>query len=100
MFRLLDAQARNRLHPDTFPVPSAEELAKVKVGDYVKLGIEVSVPGGPNAERMWFRVVEPGLGQLDNDPILGKFHQLEIGDTLKFEPRHVVDILPCQVVQR
>lgn len=68
---LVDVGERNRRHPRTFEVPTAEELDAVGVGDLVKLIWEVGATG--LSERMWVRVtVTVGsrfTGVLDNDPV-------------------------------
>lgn len=95
-WRLVDADPLAREHKYTFCKPSRELIATVKPGEVVKLIFEFDSddPDAPGAERMWVRVtrVEPGpkfVGALDNYPKYIK--DLAYGDTIEFEPCHVVN---------
>lgn len=63
----MDAQKVHRLHPETFEVPTQEELNTIRAGDHVKLCFN-------NKERMWVEVVgitDTGVisGIVDNKPV-------------------------------
>lgn len=85
---LIDGVAQHQRTPDTFWVPSDADKAAVKPGDHVKLGFT----DGVHRERMWVKVTSPGIGLIDNDPA---FLPIEYGDTVAFEPRHILNILPA-----
>lgn len=87
---LIDGVKRHEKHPATFDVPSDEDKAKVRAGDFVKVGFE-RVEGG-QGERMWLIVTEPGKGTLDNDPVLFA-GTLKLGDVIEFKPENILDIL-------
>lgn len=96
---LLDARARNVENPETFYIPSKEELKKVKKGSHVKLCWLNDTPGilhGKKVknERMWVKVLDKDgeffLGELDNDPAYTP--GLKLGDRIEFEARHILDI--------
>lgn len=78
------------MHPDTFHLPSTRE--GVGAGDYVKLIFaNLDAPG----ERMWVVVsdeLEDGslVGALDSYP---HFTYLDHGDAIRFERRHIVDVI-------
>ena len=87
-YDLIDCQEMNRLHPRTFQVPSADDIATVEVGHSVKLYFN------PN-ERMWVDIHYIGLdgdgqyfeGTLANDPIV--LTHLTYGQRIVFRPRHI-----------
>lgn len=87
-----NAVARNKEFPDTFEIPSDSEIAKVKVGDYVKLIFQ----SDEGTERMWVKVaVRNGTnfgGRLANDPVLISI--IVITDYVEFDSEHIVDISP------
>lgn len=84
----IDAQEMALLHPDTFEAPSAEDLAKITVGDYVKVC--------PGEERFWCKVeeIDHGSGRVmaavANDLII---YPWPVGEELDFETRHIYQIL-------
>ena len=97
---LVDGVAKAAAHPATFHIPSAEDIAGIKVGDYVKLGFVVdspeNLPSGrlrASAERMWVNVrsLAPFSGVLANDPVV--LEDIKAGDTVDFESRHILDII-------
>lgn len=82
----VDAQEKHRQHPDTFDVPSEEELAKIDVGFTVK------VCNGQ--ERFWTEVVElleDGLlVRVDNNLVNDRGYNF--GDILRIEKKHIYEI--------
>jgi hypothetical protein len=80
----VDAQEMHRLHPDTFEVPTLEELRGVKPGDHVKVST--------GDERFWVLVtrVIGGIieGTVDNDLFM-MAHGLRLGDTIRFRIENV-----------
>ena len=91
-----DAEERARLAPNTFFIPSRDVRHNLKLGDVIKLifFIRDPEPGGLEAERMWVEVNSTGsgtyLGELLNEPSV--IDDLEPGDPVEFEPRHVAAI--------
>lgn len=84
----VDGVEVNRKHPDTFQIPTDEEKAAVKPGDYVKIGFndhELEI-----TEHMWVHVTGEGKGILNNDPVIV---DMVIGDEVTFEPRHILGII-------
>lgn len=96
-WELGDAYERNAEHPDTFEIPSADEVDALQVGDLVKLMFEVqgTIRGEyqNRAERMWVIITridgDDFVGELDNDPF--SFRRLMAGDTIRFSKRHIID---------
>jgi uncharacterized protein YegJ (DUF2314 family) len=94
-WKLDDGVERNRLHPDTFEIPSALERETLKPGDHVKLSFLVDDPeyGG---ERMWVEVAkvkgQAYVGTLINQPLF--IEDLEWRQEIKFAPCHVIEIIP------
>jgi hypothetical protein len=86
---LLDGEEFAKKSPDTFWIPPLEERQALKNGNLVKLMFQFE----DGAERMWVAV--EGCegpyyrGKLDNNPISS---QLEAGDAVLFEARHVINI--------
>lgn len=88
-YTLLDGTALAVLHVATFAVPTSDEKAAVKIGDYVKLGFV----GADITERMWVLVGGKGTGTLDNDPHI--VTEVKCGDVVVFGPQHILSILPA-----
>ncbi len=96
-----DGVEQNRLYPDTFEVPSAEEKAGLVPGDKVKAMFEVKllrrnqVLGQDRwGERMWLEVIKVKrrslVCRLTNQP--AGIPRLEFGDIVKIRLKHVIDI--------
>lgn len=93
---LEDAAAIAAANPYTFYKPDAQVIAKVTVGEIVKLifCFESDDPEAPRAERMWV-VVESIDGQggfsgtLDNRP--HHIQDLQQGDRIHFRDIHIVN---------
>ena len=84
---LVDAAQKNKEHPDSFEIPSNEELNSLKAGDYVKL-----IFGGK--ERMWVEITSLDSdnnykGKLSNVPL---FIDFEFGDIITFKREHICSI--------
>jgi hypothetical protein len=91
---------RWHLNPDPYGYPmSDEELEEaVKRGMIVKLSFATSdMWGRPNwgSEAMWVKVVAVKrrhlVGVLDNQPV--GIPRLDLGDTVKFKLRHIIDVI-------
>lgn len=83
----IDAQEKHRQHPDTFWVPSAEDLLGIEPGWLVKVAI-----GG---EKFWVEIVKVQeaslVGRVDNNLISTDVHGLVYGEEVRLESRHVMD---------
>lgn len=95
---LVDAQAMERKHPKTFEAPSKDELDAVTQGDYVKAAVKIGGKGNPNAERMWFQVLETKgktfRTQLHSIPGWVDVHGLSYGDKVEIPRKSVYEVLP------
>lgn len=95
LYELTDGQEMNRMHPDTFEVPSNSDLASLRVGDFIKLGFE---HGDDPGERMWVEIthiptasVTGGIrGRLANQPVVHIHLARDMAVT--FQLRHVLAI--------
>lgn len=91
MYKLVNAVKRNEESPNTFHIPTAEEISMVKVGTFVKLIFEENGQG----ERMWVGVyfAKDGHfeGMLDNEPV--KISSLKIRGKVTFKSENIIDIL-------
>ncbi len=83
-------------HPYTFYKPSRQLIARVAVGEVVKLifRFESDDPEAPGAERMWVIVEEicddgTFKGRLDNEP--AHIADLKLGDPIEFDARHIIN---------
>ncbi len=90
MIELIDAEARELEHPDTFDIPTLEDRTSIKDGVFAKLIF--TQPDGRN-ERMWVEVTESSgteyTGRLANIPVLVDLAQ---HDSITFEAKHVIDL--------
>lgn len=83
----------NALYPDSFWIPSPEEKAALKVGDFVKL---MFFPvDGPGGERMWVQITsihgDQLTGTLSNNPVC--IEGLEYDDEVAFHLDHVINFM-------
>lgn len=95
-WQLDDATELALLYKYTFYKPSADVIAKVAIGDTVKLIFRFASddPDAPGAERMWVLVDEIGTdgrfkGRLDNTP--AHIHDLQAGDPVEFSAAHIIN---------
>ena len=95
-WRLENEVARAAKHKYTFYTPSAEEIARIRTGENVKLifHFDSDDPTAPEAERMW--VVVDSIdgaggftGRLDNRP--GWITDLKPGDFVAFRDVHIIN---------
>ena len=96
-FRFRSAQQLARLQPETFQLPTAEQLEGVGPGSWVK--VSVAFPeneDGMDGERFWVKVLERHgdrlVGQVDNEPIATRDHGLARDDRVEFSLEHVYDV--------
>jgi hypothetical protein len=94
-----DGIERNAEYPDTFEIPTAEDIAELAPGDTVKLMFEAKgkrtyLKDGCVGERMWVKVTEVRgdkfVGELDNYPVV--WNRLVAGDRIEFERKHIIDV--------
>lgn len=89
-YTLEDAEARAAA--TSFPIPDVAMRERLQSGDLVKLIFKQA--NGEAVERMWVEVTavtSTGYqGRLDNDPT--QIPNLAAGESLLFEPRHVMSI--------
>lgn len=95
-YTLLDGEAQNLAHPNTFEIPSKVQRTTLVAGDLVKLCFKSTTENsGLDSERMWVQVTEvishgKYLGSLDNDPVV--IQGLNHGARVEFEAKHVIGI--------
>lgn len=91
-YDLVDCREMAKKHPETFEVPSVDELTKIEVGDFVKLIFEED---DKTSERMWVEVVSNDFpaftGELNNDPF--NISSISLGSFLEFESRHIASVI-------
>ncbi len=96
-YTLENITQRNQKDPRHFLKPSAEELAKLSVGDPVRLIFVLSEPTeeGCRAERMWVTITEVNengfVGQLTSAPTF--ITTLKANDTIAFSKDHIATLL-------
>lgn len=92
-WHLTSGVERNRLHPDTFDIPTFEDKAVIEPGDVVKAMFEMKKPERWG-ERMWVDVMKVKrrhiVGRLSNQPI--GIPRLCFGDKVKVRFDHIIDI--------
>jgi len=83
MHNFINAQEMAKKYPDTFKVPSLEELSKIKQDDLVKVCL--------NSERFWVKIVEVHedeiIGEVDNQ--LFEEQPFGLGDIITFKREHI-----------
>jgi uncharacterized protein YegJ (DUF2314 family) len=90
---VVDGVEQNKLHPDTFHIPSESEKCNVKPLDFVKAGFDTG-EDEIVTERMWVVVasIKDGVirGALANEPFMSRKGKL--GDPVRMEFRHILAI--------
>lgn len=90
MYTLIDAEERNKKYPETFHIPSREDIVKVEKGIFVKLIFSE----GKNFERMWVRVTHKigndFKGVLSSKP--SKLISIKDGELVLFKSNNIVEI--------
>ena len=94
-WHLVDARKRNREHPDTFYIPSKEEITALTVGSFIKLGFEVDDnDADASSERMWVEITsidsDKFVGKLSNDP--ATIRGLKYNDTIHFSDINILNV--------
>ncbi|KQL18804.1 DUF2314 domain-containing protein [Cytobacillus solani] len=89
MYKLMNAVVQNKLHPNTFEIPTKSDIAKIKIDTYVKLCFEEV---GKQSERMWVLVTfadgENFNGVLHNQPV--GLRSVKHGDVVKFKHYNIL----------
>lgn len=88
--RFVNAQRMGIKHPETFHVPTKDELNAIKVGSIVKVST--------GNERFWTNVTEV-KGQkitatVDNDLVMSANSDIPYGTVINFKKEHIYDIYP------
>src|SRR5436190_1034673 len=87
----MDAEQKALEHPDTFKVPTEEDLRAVEVGTMVKVCL--ALKGHPRSERFWVCVTKidyPAFtGNVRNDLVNTALHGVRCDDEIEFEARHI-----------
>lgn len=97
-WRLVDAAALAAQAKYTFFRPSATVLEQLAPGQRVKLifALETEISDYPEDEKLWVSITERSgqsfTGQLQDEPFY--IDNLEAGQTISFESRHIVDTDP------
>lgn len=99
MYHLIDCIDLNQKHPLTFNLPDDVQIAKLKVGDSVKVFFQYSenypTPQGVdiNSERLWVDITKIENSQLSgtiaNDPVNP---HLKFGNIVDFEAKHICNV--------
>lgn len=96
-YTFISAVAMNKMHPDTFEIPTDADRHNLKPGDFAKLIFKPRMKDGIT-ERMWVRVFKrmnkEGVyeGVLQNEPAYDLRGLLRLEDAILFRPEHVADI--------
>lgn len=100
-YTLVDAEAEHTAHPRTFAVPGIGEMLALRPGAFVKIGVRFGQPFADEpvrGERFWVRVTRMGFpmrGTISNDLVYTAEHGLACDDSIEFELRHVLRVLPA-----
>ena len=90
---LLDAVRQNHYNPDTFELPTDDEIAALAPGYYAKVSANVELARGVNGERFWVKVISIDdniiVGSVANN-LLGNL-PFDFGDEVEFSTRNVLD---------
>lgn len=106
MLKLIDARVQHERFPQTFSVPPLDRIARIKAGDFVKIGAEFEADtDGRTGERFWVVILSAFdralsafdragsacfRGKIDNELLCTDSHGLSEGDEIEFNPRHIL----------
>lgn len=91
--QLVNAVEKNRQHPDTFEIPSSDDLAELMQGDHIK----VANRHDP-VERFWVQVISVDHqlrqldGTVDNDLLYTDNHGLTYNDEISLSFDNIYSI--------
>jgi hypothetical protein len=94
-WKLIDAEKKAKKYPYTFAKPSKKVLAKLKVGDCVKLAFDFdsSRKSDPAGERMIVEIIqingEEYIGKLKDEPVF--IHDLFQDSLIPFKMKNIFD---------
>ena len=82
-------------HPDTFEIPTVQEIRKLDEGDFAKLGFKANDGKQEVTERMWVKITEKESntefkGTLSNTPFILGF--LSFGDEFTFKANNIYSV--------
>lgn len=86
---LVSAKYMNEQYPETFDIPTKEELSKLVAGNIVRVCA--------CRERFWVKITkihEGGkfIGEVDNDLVLTNEHDLRNGDKIAFHVSNIYSV--------
>ena len=86
---LVNAKYMNEQHPETFDIPSNEELKNINKGDSVKVCAM--------RERFWVEIVSETnerilIGRVDNNLVFTDEHGLDMNDLIYLTRENIYDI--------
>lgn len=89
-YTLVDVTERHRENPDTFEIPSQEEIDNLEIQDYCKVILN-------DKERIWVQITDKiskdfFKGTVENDTVFKKIHGLDFKDVITFKSIHICDI--------
>jgi hypothetical protein len=113
-YTLIDGIALHKSFPATFDVPSADEIDRLEVGMFAKIGVEFNRTritrdatatlrrtADPDrltcGERFWVEITNINGnifdGMIDNKLIYSTYHGLWMRDKIRFGRRHILETL-------
>ncbi len=98
--RFIDGFKMNQEYPDTFEIPSKDEILNIKVGDQVKIG--------SHKERFWVTILEitvpkshnelyQFLVKVDNDLVMVENNDINYGSDLTIAENHIIGTQPPEL---
>lgn len=100
-WNLINGEVSAFYHPETFEIPTTEEISKLKVGDFVKVGVTFR----PSifhfgmvwdAERFWVEIlkIQDGVyqGHILNRLVGEEAHGLYMGRRLTFKAYNILAV--------
>jgi hypothetical protein len=117
-YTMMDGVALHKANPTSFEIPSADDIAKLKAGDYIKIGVKfnpnVKIGDDPairvaweakvghnltDGERFWVKLTSDPLRELD-DPVFKLCVRGVIDNDLVYTAHHGLDSGQTITVER
>lgn len=92
MIELVDCEKRHEETGGDFDIPGEELRTSLRIDDHAKVIA--------NGERFWVRITgtedKHYLGEISNELVGTDKHGLTLGDKIRFEPKHICQVLKAR----
>ena len=92
--KIIDGVERAAQNPNTFQIPTAKQVRRLRPGDIVKLIFSADAETGYVEERLWVQITSRRgrriVGVIDSQPMVTP--DAARGDRVHFDARNIIDV--------